>query len=610
MFSLFLINRLFEKTSFLKFSVFNFISESFIRFLRLFFRVVFFLARRNLFLSKVLKDKFEGRVVRLYLKNGISLENFFEHVKSERYIVLRWFDTLPQVKKGEDIDILISPDSLTAFFKFMTFSPKLGGQKFDLYPSNYNLNMNFNNISYFSENLADEVLSNTILLNNRYRVPDEKYHKLTLLYHMLYHKAEKSGFTFSGSNSDVIPEHNYKKIVYDKFGIEINSLLDIYHYLESSSFNPGLDMIKKYASILKSPSLIQLNNYIEDKIVPLEHSRGELVMFVVRKALTENEDIYSKFKYLIALQGFEVLDQHDLDDNNDFSSKIRGNNWGKGPWPVSGGKPSVIWVCYNSNPKYIINDDGFQQDIAVKNVKNGVRDYTREERPYFKQFNGVHTSDSTAETLEYCKLLSEKYKEKIYSLFIINERHHQILSEYNIVKDLSIHGRRANVYKIKIKDNYFVLKFFKLSCKKYYENELTFYLKANESNLPVPRLINHSNCILITEFIEGVPICFGLKEIIFGHQRLNRTFFRFVDDCHKLNFFNSDFVLFNNIISKNGLVFYDFEFMQTYKDKVIVPYEILGVPEEQKGEYLFPLSYNSSIFRYKFYNKLHYRKYK
>jgi hypothetical protein len=52
--------------------------------------------------------------VRTFIQSSLSVEEFFERLNgfSSEYVVLRWFDDLPHVGRGEDTDILVSHESL------------------------------------------------------------------------------------------------------------------------------------------------------------------------------------------------------------------------------------------------------------------------------------------------------------------------------------------------------------------------------------------------------------------------------------------------------------------------------------------------------------------
>ncbi len=62
------------------------------------------------------KDK-----ARRHLRPGLSLDEFFGELDrlGVRYAVLRWFETLPEVDPGEDVDILVADEDLPRVRPFL-----------------------------------------------------------------------------------------------------------------------------------------------------------------------------------------------------------------------------------------------------------------------------------------------------------------------------------------------------------------------------------------------------------------------------------------------------------------------------------------------------------
>ncbi|MDR9830095.1 hypothetical protein RCJ22_31430, partial [Vibrio sp. FNV 38] len=145
----------------------------------------------------------------------------------------------------------------------------------------------------------------------------------------------------------------------------------------------------------------------------------------------------------IESNGFEIL-KSTKEIPGDFRRFARGNNWDRGPWPVSGGNPAEVIIAYNRQPQFEINEVGFKQDVRIKRVKSFIRKETEKSVCYRKQFNGLHTTDCTAETLEYSKYLSEEFECEIVHL--INQRKDINLKDFDVVEDMTRFGRRANVY--------------------------------------------------------------------------------------------------------------------------------------------------------------------
>ncbi|OMQ16635.1 hypothetical protein A7K94_0201095 [Modestobacter sp. VKM Ac-2676] len=73
---------------------------------------------------------------RRYLRAGLSLEGFFDELnrRGASYAVLRWFESLPEVEPGEDIDILVADEDMALVGTMLTshlVAPSR--QKFDVY---------------------------------------------------------------------------------------------------------------------------------------------------------------------------------------------------------------------------------------------------------------------------------------------------------------------------------------------------------------------------------------------------------------------------------------------------------------------------------------------
>jgi hypothetical protein len=58
---------------------------------------------------------------RRYLRPGVTLEALFDELnrRGVRYAVLRWFETLPSVGPGEDVDILVADEDLPHLRPFL-----------------------------------------------------------------------------------------------------------------------------------------------------------------------------------------------------------------------------------------------------------------------------------------------------------------------------------------------------------------------------------------------------------------------------------------------------------------------------------------------------------
>ena len=58
---------------------------------------------------------------RRHLRHGLPVDEFFDQLNrlGVRYAVLRWFDTLPAVEPGEDIDVLVADEDVHLLRPFL-----------------------------------------------------------------------------------------------------------------------------------------------------------------------------------------------------------------------------------------------------------------------------------------------------------------------------------------------------------------------------------------------------------------------------------------------------------------------------------------------------------
>jgi hypothetical protein len=133
---------------------------------------------------------------RRYLPRGVTVEQFLAGLTDAgvRYAVLRWFETLPAVGAGEDIDVLVADEHLPLVESRLTpYRPSASAQKVDLYSASGSPRTTFGGSSYFPLPLAEKVLDEVVLLHGVFRVPSPLRHLESLAYHAVHHKGAASG---------------------------------------------------------------------------------------------------------------------------------------------------------------------------------------------------------------------------------------------------------------------------------------------------------------------------------------------------------------------------------------------------------------------------------
>src|SRR5690606_27629970 len=181
----------------------------------------------------------------------------------------------------------------------------------------------------------------------------------SLMYHAVYHKGEKSGIPVREGEQPLKEESDdeYAEIVQKMAadnGIQLNevNLFYFHQLLEEEGWAPATDTMRK----LSEGNARWLTSIIKPSADNFEKD-GELMVFIVRE-----------WAYQRGLTGF-IIDwfeksgvnlvksvELNAEQKKKAAQNRRGGNWGKGPWPVNGGNPSVLLVMYDYHPKALADE--------------------------------------------------------------------------------------------------------------------------------------------------------------------------------------------------------------------------------------------------------------
>ncbi|MDD4593463.1 MAG: hypothetical protein PHG06_24045, partial [Parabacteroides sp.] len=113
------------------------------------------------------------------------------------------------------------------------------------------------------------ILKSKVLFKDKYYVPDEEHHFLSLIYHITYHKAEESGLQIDQDRKVLYKEkdHDYPQFLRSFSQISsidgVINLYNLHRYLSSRNLSPKLDALRKLYMINKSNFLFEIaSSYI------------------------------------------------------------------------------------------------------------------------------------------------------------------------------------------------------------------------------------------------------------------------------------------------------------------------------------------------------------
>jgi hypothetical protein len=191
------------------------------------------------------------QMVQRYIDPALGIEKFFSilNERGVRYTILRWFEDLPELAKGDDIDALVHDDDLSKIKDLFVVLPT--GISCDIYSVSALPGASYRKgVPLYPSHLAREILESSIMYKQIYRVPDTKHHFLSLAYHATYHKPEASGLPYAKSQPLVVSDgqRSYSdKLVAlgEACGVKVSpDLQSLHELLTECDWSPRADVLR------------------------------------------------------------------------------------------------------------------------------------------------------------------------------------------------------------------------------------------------------------------------------------------------------------------------------------------------------------------------------
>ena len=412
---------------------------------------------------------------RRYIHPDLGVAGFFDAIKSCDYVVLRWFEELPYVIPGEDIDILVSDEHLELIDKYLTGS-KLYGIPCDIYTCGGLPGTDYRSVSYYPVKKAENIIKNSVLLQNSIKAPNAKDYLFSMIYHVVYHKGADSGIQTDliSEESVLTPDHNYTEIIKNLAKSaniklpEIFSLEGLDVFLDENGWKPQNDTLKK---------LSKRNIWVREMVFSAEsdlalHWNG-FTLFIIRE---KGIPFLHEIKKLLWIDGFDIVYEQEIpfDKREIAVSNIRGGNWNRGPWPKSGGFPVYVFAVYDLHPlevdKVLAEKHIGIENARISKTKIRIRDHINRLMDKSDWCNVLHSADNPVEALEYASYLIPNQisdiNEKIQKLNITFN------TPYPVIKNLTRHARRAKIEIVNFNGVEAVCKTFKPERDRFMQREI------------------------------------------------------------------------------------------------------------------------------------------
>ncbi len=256
------------------------------------------------------------------------------------YVVLRWPEEVLEIVAGErypgvDIDVLVDVDSWeTVFFAVcdLLVSESEQSVKFDVYSVKPTKGFLYQGLPYFPEWLSLKLLEQADCSKFGFRASKGPVYIQSLVYHLLYQKAELSGLPLNQENTKKLPsKRDYSSLLVreaERHEVSLPVVLTVeslYRWLCEASFEAPYDLVNRY-ELNGSKYLHHVVEWEESKFRHLYTDRYVYV-FMLRDSI-ENTTAAARAIELIE-RDFTLL--HDIDvkrqDRSYFATQVRGGNW-------------------------------------------------------------------------------------------------------------------------------------------------------------------------------------------------------------------------------------------------------------------------------------------
>ncbi|WP_379317484.1 hypothetical protein [Paenibacillus puldeungensis] len=526
---------------------------------------------------------------RRYVKAKLSIDQLFQRMNEDniRYVILRWFEQLPDIQNGEDIDLLVHDEDINKLHYFT--KEKVGDAvPCDVYSASGLEGSDYAKLPYYPVRIAETILQNRVLWKGKYYVPCQMDLFLSMAYHVVYHKGERSGIPVIGNNK--LPtkplEHNYHQVLKDlahinDVQVEI-SLSSLHRYLVDRQWSPGIDTIRKlglrnkWLKALYPPKTI---DQIRD---------GELIVYFVRE-WAYSRGLTDLIVNTLEKMGLNILLTHRLNETARYraSKKIRGGNWGKGPWKVCGGGPEVLIAAYDLEPIAVPESKRNEYPFVANGhffLKEKIRKELMRDIPRESKTNPLHSSDDEQEAWEYIKIACPEMVSHVKKR--IQTHMNSYLTREPVLQKLTGNNTRGKVEVIEFNGKKVVKKTFKPGRQRFLEREKYAFEVLSKKTSLIPTLLDQGeNYIIIPYYDKLIEDQASRVSLLKNHLG---ELGRFLKLLYDEGLAHMDFHPGNILFTANkGIKIIDFEFLYKYKKKPGTfreSYDIAGIPPDFDGD--------------------------
>ncbi|SEG05972.1 hypothetical protein SAMN04487953_11239 [Billgrantia desiderata] len=482
------------------------------------------------------------------------------------HLFLHWPGAEVAWPSGEEVVLLVADDGLPQAAALLGTTARSGDLRCTLYSVGGLPGSDRNKVAYLPVRRARELLA-AARAQPAPRLASDAERLMALSVEAVYHLGLASGLASESAIGDgymASPHASAIKALNARCGLwpppirlDLESLDGL---LGEAGWAPLSDTVEKLSAV---------NPWLKLRLqVSTQDVAPGLAVYLIRERGLERLD---GLREVLVRNGFDVLHEAPIsgEQRDEVADLIRGGNWGRGPYPTSGGLPAYLLVTHDVYPDLSPSKASGASELVdnarVFTVKEQMRRLVNRGQPTSQHCNPVHSSDNAMQAVEYLGIVAPERVDEVVAC--ARQRNAAFASPYPVLADLSKHARRAKVELIDFHGRWAICKTFRPGRERFLEREV----KARElgSSLPeVSRILEIGSHYLVFEWYENsLPSILSPKPLFYPHgllpiwaiERLRAIILHYRQLGYECIDFNPHNVIYDPC---KGLKVIDFEFLQ------------------------------------------------
>ncbi|MFS2185661.1 AarF/UbiB family protein [Mucilaginibacter sp. Mucisp84] len=512
-----------------------------------------------------------------YIDPQYSLADFFYLLNQHgvNYVVLRWAESMAKLATEKDIDLLVADNDIPYVMGLLVKENLPGSKQVDLYSTGGLYGSSFRRLPYYPRHLAEQILSNKLKIENLYFVPSLRDQFFSFIFHVVFHKAEKSGLAVdtndvanSNKSGRYISEINRLSMLSGQAVPAALYLTNLIQLLRDNDWFPSIAWLRRIG-LDNSPFLLSL--------YPIHHAKSATTLFILRDAAARSE-IHEQLLSLFRQKNIRVVNYRLLDrrQRNIAVGFIRGGKWDHLPGQLWGGEPYAAYVLTDEAPvepdlelrktyPFLTNQNFLDLKLDARQLIENILGVDR--------INCLHSADDNLEAIEYTLKLFPQLKDQICQPDFSYPATLPV-----VLKRYPSKSGRSSVELVQLKDRNAVCKIFTPGSERYFRRELYAYHILAKTVDFVPQLLYYTSDSIYTEYVDHDP---GSQDSL-----LQKRLYDVAIIAHQLwehGVAHLDLHPGNLIVAKSGKLFLvDYEFLYNYEERpvsVFDSYDVTGIVE-------------------------------